>query len=68
MPDKKKFEVEVNLTINEFLTIESETMQTAEDDVQKLDFDTLTCRIYPGGQACLTNVQVIDVLESEDDE
>jgi formyltetrahydrofolate synthetase len=68
MPDKKKFEIEVNLTINEFLTIESETMQTAEDDVQKLDFDTLTSQIYEGGRACITNVEVIDVLESEDDE
>ncbi len=68
MADKKKFDVEVDLTINTTLTVKSETAEKAMEDVQLLDFDTLTSQIYEGGCAGITCVQPIEAIELEDEE
>jgi formyltetrahydrofolate synthetase len=65
MADKKKFDVEVDLTINTTLTVVSESAEKAMEEVQELDFDTLTSQIYQGGCAGITDVKPIDVMETD---
>ena len=68
MADKKTFDVEVDLTINTTLTVDSETAEKAMEDVQLMNFDTLTSQIYEGGRACITCVQPIDAMDEDEED